>query len=162
MPHFRETAVMPSWLFEADPRTESTEDPGTDLESAHVFFPVQAISIKTLPSGCAVMTKLREGGWGPGQWHTWCAHKMYGQPCLCLCLSSQHFQSFFHLSLPVFCYFHFYDAQKVLIFEFCKQCCLVLNYSLFKLFSKILTWEWMGVGLKATFRVRISETAVRW
>lgn len=72
----------------ADSRTDPTEDLGTDLESAHVLFPVQADSMKPLPVGRAVMTMLRERGMGAdGQWCTWCAHKMYGQP---FCLLRTH------------------------------------------------------------------------
>lgn len=55
-------------MCEADSRTEPSEDLGTDLESAHVLFPVQVDCIKPLPAGCAVVTKLREGGWVSGQW----------------------------------------------------------------------------------------------
>lgn len=54
----------------SDLRTDPTEDLRADLESAHVRFPVQADFVKPLPTGRAVVTKLREGGWGPGQWHT--------------------------------------------------------------------------------------------
>ena len=45
-------------MCKADSRTDPAEDLGTDLESAHVLFLVQTDSMKPLPAGRAVMTKL--------------------------------------------------------------------------------------------------------
>lgn len=58
----------------ASSRTDPTKDLRTDLECTHVLFPVQADSLKQ--AGRVVW----RGGWGPGQWHTWCAWKMYSRP----------------------------------------------------------------------------------
>lgn len=97
IPCFRETAVMQSWMYKADSRSEPTEDLGTDLESAHVLFPVWADSIKPLPTVLSWQC-AEKGGWGLD--NGWRAHKMYGQPvcllCMLLVLSIFLFFSNFH------------------------------------------------------------------
>lgn len=74
-------------MRKSDSKTDPAEDLRTDLESAHVLFPVQAKCTKPLPASRAVVTKLREGGWGPGQ----CTHdvdaKCTASPFVFLALS---------------------------------------------------------------------------
>lgn len=88
-------------------RTEPTEDLGTDLDSAHVLFPVQADSIKPPLAGHVVVTMLREGGWGPGQW------LMCTQNVRPAHLCSLQFRSPLHLTLSAFHSLHFSSVHAI-------------------------------------------------
>lgn len=112
--YFRETAVVQSWICKAGSRTDLTEHLGTDLECKCPFSRTSRLSEAGWPC-------CREGGWGPGQWLTWCAQKMYGQP---ICLLSTFIVLSILVSLPFSNFTLLKHAQKVLQFE-----CEKLQYS---------------------------------